>query len=117
MADQTPKLPKGVPYDGEEQQLWQSLQALPTAEPDAGLRRNFYDRLDQASQPGWAERLSSRFGMVALLAPAPPPTAPTLSTLPPLPPPVPPPPSPFPPCWPASVDAVDPSAAAAGGMY
>ena len=51
---------------------------------------------------------------VALLAPAPPPTAPTLSTLPPLPPPVPPPPSPFPPCWPASVDAVDPSAAAAG---
>ncbi|MEM9533539.1 MAG: hypothetical protein AAGA23_21640 [Pseudomonadota bacterium] len=67
MADQPHK---GVPYDGEGQRLWQSLESLPKAQPGDGLRQQFYAELDRASQPGWAERLAGRFGMVAVLAPA-----------------------------------------------
>ncbi len=49
--------------DPGEQQLWQALSDLPRAEPPAGLRRGFYDRLEKAGSRHWSARLRGWLGL------------------------------------------------------
>lgn len=56
----------GVPFasdDSEEQQLWQSLQDVPQAEPPPRLRRKFYDELDKVSRQTRLDRWRQWFGL------------------------------------------------------
>lgn len=55
-----------LPYDGEspsEQALWNALGDLPREEPQPQLRRNFYQRLEEASAAGPMARLRSWLGI------------------------------------------------------
>ena len=49
--------------DAAEQKLWQALGDLPQAEPDANLRRSFYNELEKASSLSWGGRVRAWLGL------------------------------------------------------
>lgn len=59
----------GVPFtsdDAQEQQLWQTLQDVPQAEPPPRLRRKFYDELDKATRQTRLDRWRHWFGLAGV---------------------------------------------------
>ena len=55
-----------LPYessDASEQQLWKALGDLPQAEPDANLRRSFYNELEKADSLSWGGRIRAWLGL------------------------------------------------------
>jgi hypothetical protein len=59
----------GVPFtsdDTEEQQLWQTLQDVPQAEPPPRLRRKFYDELDRSTRQTRFDRWRQWFGLAGV---------------------------------------------------
>ena len=49
--------------DASEQRLWNDLRNLPRGEPSAGLRQNFYSKLDRAGREGPAVRIGRWLGL------------------------------------------------------